>query len=87
MRKSNAHHHALAAHALHAQVLSLTFTPPIQVEDAFFSLVHPTPAAGGEPRLVAFSPETAQLLDLDPAEAEQPEFALIMAGAASLPGR
>ncbi|KAF8058303.1 selO [Scenedesmus sp. PABB004] len=56
-----------------------------QVEGALFSRVAPTPA-GGEPRTVAYSAAVAALLGLDPAECERPEFALVMSGAAPLPG-
>ncbi|KAI8475947.1 MAG: hypothetical protein J3K34DRAFT_453224 [Monoraphidium minutum] len=56
-----------------------------QVFGALYSRVSPTPAAG-EPRLVAYSREVAELLDLDSTECERPEFALLMAGAAPLPG-
>lgn len=56
-----------------------------QVFGALFSRVSPTPA-NGEPRLVAFSKEVCEALGLDPAECHRPEFALLMAGAAPLPG-
>ncbi len=50
-----------------------------------FSYVNPT-ATTTEPTLVAASADAARLLDLDPSELERPEFALVMAGAAPLPG-
>jgi hypothetical protein len=56
-----------------------------QVHDAFFSFVKPTPT-GTEPRLVAASPEVAALIGLDPAECDRPEFAMLFAGNAPLPG-
>lgn len=58
----------------------------VQVHGALFSYVSPTPT-GTEPYLMAYSPEVCDLIDLDPKECERPEFALIMAGAAPLPGR
>ncbi|WIA41728.1 hypothetical protein OEZ86_009071 [Tetradesmus obliquus] len=56
-----------------------------QVEDALYSLVQPTPT-GSEPTTVAYSRDVAGLLDVDPAECERPEFAMVMSGAAPLPG-
>jgi uncharacterized protein YdiU (UPF0061 family) len=50
----------------------------------YFSVVPPTPLP--EPRLVAFNPAAARLIDLDPAQASRPEFAAVMAGNAPLPG-
>lgn len=41
-----------------------------QVEDALYSLVEPTPT-GTEPYLVAYSKDTAALLDLEPQECER----------------
>lgn len=52
--------------------------------EAYFSIVPPTPV--GEPRLVAFNPAAAALIDLDPARAQQQEFTQVMAGNAPLPG-
>lgn len=42
----------------------------VQVEDALYSLVEPTPT-GTEPYLVAYSKDTAALLDLDTSECER----------------
>jgi len=42
----------------------------VQVEDALYSLVEPTPT-GTEPYLVAYSKDTAALLDLEPSECER----------------
>lgn len=42
----------------------------MQVEDALYSRVDPTPT-GTEPYLVAYSREVAGLLDLEPAECER----------------
>jgi serine/tyrosine/threonine adenylyltransferase len=52
--------------------------------DEYFSVVPPTPLP--EPRLVAFNPAAAALVDLDPAEAQRPDFTQVMAGNAPLPG-
>ncbi len=52
--------------------------------DAYSSVVLPTPLP--EPRLIAFNPAAAKLIDLDPGQALRPEFASVMAGNAPLPG-
>ena len=51
---------------------------PRQVLGACWSPVSPTPVAS--PRLLAYSREVAQLLDLDPAEVESEEFAQLFSG-------
>src|SRR5688572_5083894 len=51
---------------------------------AYYSVVPPTPLP--EPRLVAFNPAAAKLIDLDPAQVQRPEFTSVMAGNAPLPG-
>ncbi|KAF5831621.1 hypothetical protein DUNSADRAFT_12812 [Dunaliella salina] len=56
-----------------------------QVHNALFSFVHPTPPAS-EPYLIDFSTQMAEELGLDPSECERPEFALVMSGAAPMPG-
>jgi len=56
-----------------------------QVHNALFSFVHPTPPAS-EPYLIDFSTQMAGEIGLDPSECERPEFALIMSGAAPMPG-
>jgi len=56
-----------------------------QVTGALYSRVHPTPPSG-EPRVVAYSRQVAELIGLQPLECERPEFGLVMAGAAGLPG-
>ncbi|GLC40033.1 hypothetical protein PLESTB_001518300 [Pleodorina starrii] len=56
-----------------------------QVEGALFSHVSPTPPAG-LPYLISYSSQVARLVGLDPTECERPEFPLLMAGAAPLPG-
>ncbi|KAK3259299.1 hypothetical protein CYMTET_31696, partial [Cymbomonas tetramitiformis] len=56
-----------------------------QVNDAFFSLVKPTPL-DSEPYLVTASSEVAYLLDLDPEEFDSYEFPLYFSGCAELPG-
>lgn len=55
-----------------------------QVKGAFYSLVEPTPT-GTEPQLVAFSPEVAADIGLNPEEAQRPEFAAVMSGNAPMP--
>lgn len=51
---------------------------------AFHEVVDPTPLR--QPRLVAFNPRAAELLDLDPAVAGDPLFLEYMAGASRMPG-
>jgi uncharacterized protein YdiU (UPF0061 family) len=55
-----------------------------QVYRACCSRVRPTPVSS--PRLVAFAPEVAELLDLDPAACRSDEFAQVFAGNRLLPG-
>ncbi len=52
--------------------------------DAFRQRVEPT--AVPAPYLIAFNPDAAKLIDLDPAEATRPEFAEYFAGNKILPG-
>ncbi|KAG2451971.1 hypothetical protein HYH02_003744 [Chlamydomonas schloesseri] len=56
-----------------------------QVEGALFTPVQPTPP-DGVPYTISYSAQVARLLGLDPSECERPEFALVMSGAAPLPG-
>ncbi|CAK0779519.1 hypothetical protein CVIRNUC_004792 [Coccomyxa viridis] len=55
-----------------------------QVEGAFYSYASPT-ATNTEPSTVAFSPEVAQIIGLDPEECRRPEFAAIFSGNAPVP--
>lgn len=55
-----------------------------QVLSACFSSVEPTPVTG--PRLVAYSAEAAQLIDLSPADCESPLFLDVFSGNRLLPG-
>ncbi len=55
-----------------------------QVHGACYSRVMPTPVSA--PKLLAWSPEVAALLDLDEADVRAPEFAEIFAGNALMPG-
>jgi uncharacterized protein YdiU (UPF0061 family) len=55
-----------------------------EVRDALYSRIAPTPVA--DPRLLAWSRETAALLDLDDADLASPEFARIFGGNALLEG-
>jgi len=57
---------------------------PRQVRGACFSRVLPTPVS--QPRLIAFSPEVADLLDLPVTAADDPHFAQVFAGNVLLPG-
>ena len=50
----------------------------------YYSVVPPTPVA--TPHLVAFNPDAAALIGLDPAEAERSAFVDVMAGNAPMPG-
>src|SRR5689334_21979359 len=50
----------------------------------YFSVVTPAPLP--EPRLVAFNPDAARLIDLDPAQAQRAEFTSVMSGNAPLAG-
>jgi uncharacterized protein YdiU (UPF0061 family) len=52
--------------------------------EAYASVVPPTPLP--EPHLVAFNPDAAALIGLDPREAQRPQFTQVMAGNAPLPG-
>jgi uncharacterized protein YdiU (UPF0061 family) len=56
----------------------------LQVHNAFYSFVSPTPT-DSLPVTVAYSAEVAQMVGLDPAECERPEFAAIFSGNAPLP--
>jgi uncharacterized protein YdiU (UPF0061 family) len=51
---------------------------------AFYQVVEPTPLEN--PRLAAFNPAAARLLDLDPAAARDPDAAAYLSGAKRLPG-
>ena len=55
-----------------------------EVRDALYSRVAPTPVA--DPRLLAWSRETAALLDLDETDIATPEFARVFGGNALLEG-
>lgn len=55
-----------------------------QVQGAAYSLVSPTPV--GSPRLLAYSPEVAELLDLDDSDVQSGEFLSAFAGNVLLPG-
>src|SRR2546428_13589254 len=55
-----------------------------RMPEVFYAKVTPTPLKN--PCLVAFNPEAAALLDLDPEEARRPEFAGCFAGQYLPPG-
>ncbi|MFA7386329.1 MAG: protein adenylyltransferase SelO family protein, partial [Thiohalobacteraceae bacterium] len=50
----------------------------------FYARVLPTPL--GKPYLVSFNPAAAALIELDPAEADRPDFPVILNGGKLLPG-
>jgi serine/tyrosine/threonine adenylyltransferase len=50
----------------------------------YYSVVPPSPL--GAPRLIAFNPDAAALIGLDPAEARRPGFVEVMAGNRPFPG-
>ena len=50
----------------------------------FFQAVQPTPLP--DPRLAAFNPDAAALIDLDPAEAGHPDAARYLSGSLAIPG-
>ena len=50
----------------------------------FFQRLEPTPLP--DPRLAAFNPDAAALIDLDPAEAEQPDAPRYLSGSLPIPG-
>jgi uncharacterized protein YdiU (UPF0061 family) len=55
-----------------------------RLPEAFYQQVQPTPLA--HPRLIAFNPDVASLLGLDPAAAHQPEFVAAFNGELALAG-
>lgn len=55
-----------------------------RLNPAFFEVVEPTPVP--EPYLVAFNPDAAALIDLDPAVANDPETLLYLSGGKRIPG-
>ena len=55
-----------------------------RLPEVFFQRVAPTPFEN--PRLVHFNPAAANLLGLDPAEAERPDFAEFITGRKPIPG-
>ncbi len=56
-----------------------------RLPEAFYSKLNPTPFSE-PPYLVSFNPAAAELLDLDPAEANRPEFAACFGGNLLVPG-
>ena len=55
-----------------------------RLPDVFHQRIEPTPVP--DPYLVAFNPAAARLIDLDPAEANNPDFVQYFAGNKRLPG-
>jgi len=70
---------------MHRTLESLSHDPRLTtLGGAYYSVVPPTPVS--QPRLVAFNPAAASLIDLDSAEAQRVEFVQVMAGTRPLPG-
>jgi hypothetical protein len=55
-----------------------------RLHSSLYQVVRPTPLPN--PRLVAFNPDAAALLDLDPAAATDPDTALYLSGGKPIPG-
>jgi len=55
-----------------------------RLNPAFYQVVDPTPLSA--PHLVAFNPDAAALIDLDPAAAREPDAAQYLSGGLRLPG-
>jgi uncharacterized protein YdiU (UPF0061 family) len=55
-----------------------------RLHPAFYQVVDPTPLPN--PELVAFNPDAARLLDLDPDVADRPDTAVYLSGGGRLPG-
>ena len=55
-----------------------------RLHPAFFEVVEPSPLP--DPRLVAFNPDAATLIDLDPAQASHPDAARYLSGGLRIPG-
>ena len=72
-------------HAPRRPLAQLDLTPRLRaLGEAYYAVVPPTPLR--DPHLVAFNPDAAALIGLDPAEAGQPAFVEVMAGNRPLPG-
>ena len=56
-----------------------------RLPEAFYAKLNPTPFSE-PPHLVSFNPSAAALLDLDPAQAQRPEFAGVFGGSLLIPG-
>ena len=56
-----------------------------RLPEAFYAKLNPTPFSE-PPYLVNFNPSAAALLDLDPAQAQRPEFAGVFGGSLLVPG-
>ncbi len=56
-----------------------------RLPEAFYAKLNPTPFEQ-PPYLVSFNPDAAALIDLDPAEAERPEFVGVFSGSLLVPG-
>ncbi len=56
-----------------------------RLPESFYARLNPTPLSD-PPRLVGFNPAAAALIDLDPREAQRPEFAGVFGGNLLVPG-
>ncbi len=56
-----------------------------RLPEAFYAKLNPTPF-DSPPHLVSFNPDAAALIDLDPDEANRPEFAGVFGGSLLVPG-
>jgi len=56
-----------------------------RLPEPFYAKLNPTPFSD-EPYLVGFNAAAAALIDLDPAEADRPEFARLFGGSLLVPG-
>jgi uncharacterized protein YdiU (UPF0061 family) len=56
-----------------------------RLPEAFYARLNPTPFSE-PPYVVGFNPAAAALIDLDPQEAERPDFASLFGGSLLVPG-
>ena len=71
-----------ALRTLEALTFENTYT---RLPESFYARLNPTPLSH-PPRLVGFNPAAAALIDLDPREAQRPEFAGVFGGNLLVPG-
>ena len=56
-----------------------------RLPESFYAKLNPTPFSD-PPHLVSFNPAAAELIDLDPEQANRPEFAAVFGGSMLIPG-